>query len=72
MIEQAYLDNYDVAVLISGDGDFDHAVRAVVRKGKHVENAYFREGRSRALRNSCSRFIEFDNAFLASCFMAKS
>lgn len=37
---------YDVAVLVSGDGDLTEAVQAVKDLGKHVELATFRKGRS--------------------------
>ena len=69
MLHQAHLGNYDTAVLVSGDGDFEHAVQAIVDGGKHVENAYFWKGRSSALQNWCSRFIELNEAFLKPCLV---
>ena len=51
MIIYAYRDNYDTAILISGDGDFACALQAVGELGKNVENAYFRESRSLDLEN---------------------
>lgn len=58
---------YDVAILVSGDGDFKHTVQAVKDLGKHVENAYFREGHSRELMKTCDRFIELDSKYLKGC-----
>ncbi len=72
MLQQGYQDNYDTAVLVSGDGDFDHAVRAVVDLGKRVENAYFSSGRSRALVNCCSRFLMLDEPFLKPCLSVQA
>ncbi len=69
MLKHAFLNSYDTAILVSGDGDFDHAVQAVVDLGKHVENAYFRKGRSPALVNCCSRFVELTDQFLESCLI---
>jgi uncharacterized LabA/DUF88 family protein len=37
---------YDVAVLVSGDGDLVEAVKAVKDLGRHVELATFAKGRS--------------------------
>lgn len=37
---------YDVAILVSGDGDLVEAVKAVKDLGKHVELATFAKGRS--------------------------
>ena len=58
---------YDVAVLVSGDGDCKHTVQAVKDLGKHVENAYFREGHSRELMKTCDRFIELNSKYLKGC-----
>lgn len=40
---------YDVAILVSGDGDFAYAVQAVKNMGKHVEIAAFSANLSREL-----------------------
>lgn len=40
---------YDVAVLVSGDGDFAYALQAVKNMGKHVEVANFESNVSRDL-----------------------
>jgi len=41
MVKLAYNDAYDTAVLVSSDGDFVPAVKAVQEKGKEVENVGF-------------------------------
>ena len=40
MLRMAYRNLYDVAILVSGDGDFEPVVESVEELGKHVENAY--------------------------------
>jgi uncharacterized LabA/DUF88 family protein len=40
---------YDVAVLVSGDGDFAYALQAAKNRGKHVEVAYFESNTSKDL-----------------------
>jgi len=67
MLTHAYRDNYDVAILVSGDGDFAEAAKAVADLGKHVENAFFRSSRSEALDNACDRFVELDRAAVMQC-----
>lgn len=49
MLTYAWRDLYDVAVLVSGDGDFAYAVQKVKDQGKHVEVAYFERNVSRDL-----------------------
>jgi len=41
MVRGTFENTFDVAVLVSGDGDFVPAVKVVQEKGKSVENAYF-------------------------------
>lgn len=42
-------DLFDVAVLVSGDGDFTYALQTAKNMGKHVEVAYFERNVSRDL-----------------------
>ncbi|MCK4730524.1 MAG: NYN domain-containing protein [Candidatus Aenigmarchaeota archaeon] len=46
----AYKNAYDTAILVSGDGDFVPAIKAVQETGKRVENYYFKMGGSWHLR----------------------
>ncbi len=41
MLQLAWTDLYDTAILVSGDGDFAYAVQAVKNLGKHVQVAAF-------------------------------
>ncbi|MBI5970757.1 MAG: NYN domain-containing protein, partial [Deltaproteobacteria bacterium] len=40
MLTMAFKNIYDTAILVSGDGDFEKAIKGVKDLGKHVENAY--------------------------------
>lgn len=63
MIRYAIKDTYDVAILISSDGDFKYVVDAVADIGKHVINAYVTGHRAYHL-NICDEHIEIDANFL--------
>lgn len=69
MIAFAAANMYDVAVLVSGDGDFAEAVQHVKNIGKHVENAFFRTGQSRDLSARADRFILLDKKFVKGCLI---
>lgn len=49
LLQFAWNNLYDVAVLVSGDSDFAYALQAVKNVGKHVEVAYFEGTISRDL-----------------------
>jgi uncharacterized LabA/DUF88 family protein len=66
MLWCAVQDLYDVAILISADGDFADVVQRVKDLGKHVEVAYPEGGRLYHLRQVCDRFIPLDSRFLKS------
>ena len=51
LLRFAWTDLYDVAILVSGDGDFAYAVQAVKDMGKHVEVAAFPANLSWELSN---------------------
>lgn len=67
MIVLATKNAYDIAVLVSGDGDFVPAVRAVQDMGKHVENYYFKSGHSWHLRQTCDKSVLMDKKFILKC-----
>ena len=71
MLLHAVRDNYDTAVLVSGDGDFACALEAVGELGKNVENAYFASGRSLQLQNVSDVFREITPAMIAQCVIAQ-
>jgi uncharacterized LabA/DUF88 family protein len=69
MVHMAAKNQYDIAILVSGDGDLAHTAQAVKDLGKHVENAYFALGRSRHLIQACDRFIELTPDYLDGCLL---
>jgi uncharacterized LabA/DUF88 family protein len=68
MLDLAYHNIYDTAVIISGDGDFSKAVEVVQRMGKHIENASTRSCLSDHLQQTCDKTIILDNEFLKGCW----
>ena len=68
MLIHASRDNYDVAILVSGDTDFVDMVQAVKDLGRNVEVVLFGSGTSRALRNVADRVIPVNERFLADCW----
>lgn len=58
MVENACDNNFDIAILVSGDGDFVPAVRSVKKKNKFVKNIYFKNSSSRNLKNFCDESLE--------------
>jgi len=71
MLDLAYQNTYDTAVIISGDGDFSRAVEIIQRMGKHVENAITQSCLSRHLQNTCDLTIILDGTFLDGCWRNK-
>ena len=69
MVYMAAKGHYEVAVLVSGDGDLAYTAQAVKDIGPHVENAYFRNGRSDNLIQRCDKFIELTPAFFSDCLV---
>lgn len=61
MIRYARNNAYDTAILVSGDGDFAPALEFLKDFGKHIDNAYFSNGRSNNLANHSDRFINLDD-----------
>lgn len=49
LLHFAWNNLYDVAVLVSGDGDFAYALQAAKNMGKHVEVAYFESNISKSM-----------------------
>lgn len=56
----AYRDAYDVAVLVSGDGDYVELVEAIKRHGKQVEIAMFRNQSAGVLMEYADVFRPMD------------
>ena len=64
----ALKNNYDLAVLVSGDGDFADIVRMVKDEGRRVEIVTFPGTRARALLEAADRGVEVDETFLGGCW----
>jgi len=62
MISHAFKDNYDTAILISGDEDFTVLVESVKDLGKHVEVANL--GGSYSLRQAADKYVLIDKNLL--------
>jgi len=67
MVSMAFKGHYDVAILVSSDGDFGVAVSAVKDSGKHVEVACF--PRSYHLQGVADRVIALNASSLAGLFL---
>jgi len=64
MLSKAYEDQYDVAVLLSGDEDLLDVVFAVKNVGKQVYGAYFATTTSQLMKDSFDKSVVFDRTFL--------
>lgn len=60
---------YDVAILVTGDGDLRHAVQAVKDLGKHVELATFPIGRSDSLVQVADVCTELTSSKMAPLYL---
>jgi len=67
MLTHAFQNDYDTAILVSGDGDFAEVVLAVTRQGKKVKNAAFGSARSGALQKISHTFIRLDADYVKDC-----
>lgn len=63
LLNYAWNDFYDTAILVSGDADFAYALQAVKNMGKHVEVAYFESGVSRDLLSVADHCLPLNRGF---------
>jgi len=70
MVSFAYENKYDIAILVSGDGDFVPAIKRIQKLGKNVENAFFNVSSSNFLKNVCNSSICLDE-FALECLKEK-
>lgn len=69
MLTHAFKNNYDVAILVSEDGDYQMALQAVKDNGKNVEVALFgKERTSVPLREVADRVVSIDGRFMRGCW----
>lgn len=69
MLQDANDDEFDIAILVSCDGDFLKLVEYVQKLGKKVENAYFVGGGSIALRKQCDAKIGIGPELIEECLI---
>lgn len=68
MVSMAFLNHYDIAFLVSGDGDLAPAVEAIKAAGKQIIVAAFPRSRSTAVANAADHEIVLDPTFMLSCY----
>jgi uncharacterized protein (TIGR00288 family) len=68
MVKLAYNDAYDIAILVSSDGDFVPAIKAVKEIGKNVENIGFENKFSYHLQQESDKFIKLKKETVISFF----
>ncbi len=71
MVRYAAADYFDVAILVSGDGDFSPAVEAVKEMGKQVEVAFFQKETAQQLRQVSDLFIDLCHELIGECLFQK-
>ena len=62
MLTHAHRKNYDIAVLVSGDGDYVPLVEAVQNEGRQVVLWALKSGLSPALRKTCDHYWNIGEA----------
>jgi uncharacterized LabA/DUF88 family protein len=68
-LTHSFKDNFDIAILVTGDSDYVGAIQAVKDNGKNVEVALFgKEQSSRPLREVADRVITIDGRLLRGCW----
>ena len=71
LVNFAWTNLYDVAIVVSGDADFVYAVHAVKNRGKHVEIAYFDKSISKDLWNMADERHLLDRTFFKGLWVGK-
>jgi len=65
MVKLAYNNAYDTAILVSSDGDFVPAIKAVKEIGKKVENIGFENKFSWHLKHECDKYLQLNKKEVA-------
>jgi uncharacterized LabA/DUF88 family protein len=68
MVSMAFLNHYDIAFLVSGDGDLAPAAEAVKAAGKQIIVAAFPRSHSWALRRAADSEIVLTPDFFSDCY----
>ncbi|MBO8181482.1 MAG: NYN domain-containing protein [Archaeoglobus sp.] len=61
LLSLGYKKAYDIAVLVTGDGDFVRAVEVIKSRGLRVEVAMFESATNPELRRKADKFISLDS-----------
>ena len=61
LLSLGYEKAYDIAVLVTGDGDFVRAVEVIKSRGLRVEVAMFESATNPELRRKADKFISLDS-----------
>lgn len=69
MLKLAHKNAYDTAILVSSDGDFIPAVRAVKEEGKKIENIGFEKKFSWHLKQKCDSFRQLKDEEVKKFFL---
>jgi uncharacterized LabA/DUF88 family protein len=69
MLSKAWKNQYDVAVLISGDADFVEVVQEIKDQAKHIELAVFPNQSCRHLRKCSDRIVLLDEKLMNDCWI---
>ena len=72
LVVRAYQDQYDTAVLVSGDGDFYPAIQAVKDRGKQVEVAAFESNISAEASRVADLHIKLTKTFFTGLWMTRA
>lgn len=72
MLNLAWKNAYDVAVLVSGDSDFAYAMQSIKNMGKQVEIAYFENAVSKDLVELADKKHIFDAVFFNGLWAGQS
>ena len=68
MVSMAFLNHYDIAFLVSGDGDLAPAVEAVKAAGKQAVVAAFARSRSAAIGKAADQEIALNESYMKGCY----
>lgn len=61
LIAQGFNDSYELAVVVTGDADFERSIRYVQNQGKIVEVASFDSQISADFKKIADRFVSLDD-----------
>jgi uncharacterized LabA/DUF88 family protein len=71
LVLNAVKNNYDHAIIVSGDGDFFPAIDAVKKEGKRVEVAAFESNISKEASESADKVLKLKKSFFNNLWMPK-